>query len=685
MILYLDLETYSATDIRAGTYRYAADAEIMLFAYALDDGPARVWDRTETLLIPDDLAAALDDPEVILVAHNSMFDRSVLVASGHDLPIPRWRDTMVQALAHSLPGSLDALCEVLKVPTDKAKLKDGKALVHLFCKPRPKNMKLRRATRETHPEEWARFMEYAANDVEAMRVIHKKMPRWNYQGEELALWHLDQKINDRGVMVDLALARAAIEAVHHEQARLRDAVHETTAGAVDSATRRDAMLDYILMEYGVNLPDLQGSTVERIVDDPSTPPELRDLLTMRLQATTTSTSKYNAVVRGASNDGRLRGTLQFAGASRTARWAGRLFQPQNLPRPTMGAEEIEQCIAAIKGGRIDLVTDDVMAACSNAIRGVIVAPPGKKLVVADLANIEGRMAAWLAGEEWKLKAFLDYDAGTGPDLYKVAYAKAFNIKPDEVSKPQRQIGKVMELMLQYEGGVGAFLTGAAAYAIDLDAMAQAALPNVPDDVLDEARGFLDWTLSQGRNTFGLADDTFIACDALKRLWRRAHPAISGMWPALKDAVIEAIGHPGHWLHVRRVSVRRDGAWLKIRLPSGRLLCYPSPQVDEDGAITYMGVNQFNRKWCRLKTYGGKLLENITQAAARDILAGNMPMIDDLGYEIVLSVHDELITEAPDTPSFNADELAMLMSTAQSWSEGLPLAAAGFEAYRYRKD
>lgn len=706
VILFGDLETYCDAPIKWGTYQYAEACEIMLFAYAIDDGPVKVWDLTTGTPMPPDLQHALLTADEI-VFQNSMFDRSVLRLAKNTTPLlrdagndlPRWRDTMVQALAHSLPGGLEKLGEVMKVEQDKRKLTVGKQLVRLFCMPPAKNLKRGRATRETHPVEWAQFVEYAAVDVEGMRVIRKKCPTWNYRGFELDLWHLDQKINDRGICVDLDLARAAIEAVKHEQARIKDAVQANTAGWVESATKRDKLLEYLLMEYGIDLPNLQKDTLERRIDDADLPPELRELLAMRLMATTTSTSKYNAVVRGASSDGRLRGLLQFAGAGRTGRWSGRTFQPQNLPRPDMEQDEIEQCIDAIKAGSIDLVSGNVMRACSNAIRGVIVAPPGKKLVVGDLANIEGRMAAWLAGEAWKLDAFRAYDAGTGPDLYKVAYAKAFNIRVEDVEKHMRQIGKVMELMLQYEGGVGAFLTGAATYGIDLDAMAAAALPNVPTDVLEEAVGFYDWTVKQRRSTFGLERDTFIACDALKRLWRYAHPGISSTWPALKAAVTEAINHPGVWLDHGtfwrkgenvtvglRTPVRRDGAWLKIQLPSGRQLCYPSPRVEEDdGTITYTGINQYSRKWGRLKTYGGKLFENITQAAARDVLAANMPVVEAAGYEIVLSVHDELITEAADLPVYNADDLARCMTAPLGWAPDLPLASAGFEGYRYRKE
>lgn len=694
MILFGDLETYCESPLKYGTYQYAEKCEIMIFAYAIDDGPVRVWDLTAGEPMPDELCAALDDPAVEIVFQNSMFDRSVFRLATNSTPslwkagdqVDRWRDTMVQALTHSLPGGLEKLGDVLKVDQDKRKLKTGKDLVQLFCKPRPKNMNLRRATRETHPEEWAQFVEYADHDILAMREIYKKCPKWNYKGEELALWHLDQKINDRGFAVDLDLANAAIAAVKDEKQRLKTVTQEMTGGFVESATKRDKLLEYLLMEYGVALPDMTKDTLERRINDPDLPIELRDLLAVRLQASNASTAKYTSLIKGVSSDGRMRGTLQFCGASRTGRWAGRTFQPQNLSRvPKYLKKQWEPAVEAIKAGAVDLIYPNPMEVFGSLVRGVIIAPPGKKLVVSDLSNIEGRFAAWLAGENWKLKKFEEYDAGIGADLYRVAYSKAFNVPVESVDDYLRQIGKVMELMLQYEGGVGAFITGAATYGIDLDEMATAALPSIPNDVLKESSEFYEWTIKQRRSTFGLHQDAFFACDSLKRLWRYAHPAISSYWGELANAVRNAIAQPGEWFDARRLRIRRDGAWLKIRLPSGRLLCYPSPQVDDKGKISYMGVNQYTRKWERISTYGGKLFENITQAGSRDVIAHGMTSAEDAGYEVVLSVHDELITEAPDTKDYSVSELSALMATAPAWAEGLPLSSAGFEGYRYKKD
>lgn len=690
MQLWIDLETYSDVPITHGTHRYAERAEVMLFAWAIDDAPVRVEDLTATGgKLSDELLDALrSDAEIW--AHNSHFDRTVLLQrhDTYEVCQPQfWRDTMVQALAHGLPGALGQLCDILGVPTDKAKDKAGKALIQLFCKPRPATAKIKRATRDTHPIEWRRFIEYAALDIDAMREVHRRLPRWNYAGNELALWHLDQRVNDRGVAIDLDLAEATVRAVDLAQAGLSKRTWQLTNGEVQAATQRDAMLTHVLEEYGVDLPDMQMATLERRIADTDLPAGLRELLQIRLQASTTSTSKYKTLMRGTSSDGRLRGLLQFCGASRTGRWAGRLWQPQNLPRPTLKQEQIDFGIEALKANCADLLFDNVMQLTSSAIRGCIVAPKGKKLVVADLSNIEGRDQAWLAGEQWKLRAFRDFDAGVGPDLYKLSYSKSFGVTPDDVTHEQRQIGKVQELALGYEGGVGAFVTFAAAYGIDLDELAAKAAAYIPGNVWGQAHIMLDWHRKKGRDpvkALGLSERAWLTCESFKLSWRDAHPAIAAMWKELDEIVRCAIDNPGNTFYCHALKVRRDGAWLRIVLPSGRAVCYPSPAIT-DGRITYMGVNQYSRKWCRLQTYGGKIFENVCQAVARDVMAHNMPAIEAAGYQIVLTVHDETICEAPHSPEFNPQHLASLLAANPPWALDIPLAAAGFETARYKKD
>lgn len=343
----------------------------------------------------------------------------------------------------------------------------------------------------------------------------------------------------------------------------------------------------------------------------------------------------------------------------------------------------------------------VMTLCANALRGMFVAAPGRKLVVSDLSNIEGRVLPWLAGEEWKLQAFRDYDAGTGPDLYILSFARAFQVAIELVTKYQRQQGKGMELSMGYEGGVGAFINVAASYGLDLEQLAIAVLAVAPADVRAEAKQFWGFAVKE-RRTLGLDENVFVACDVLKRLWRRAHPKIankcrqeprclgpcahSGLWENYAKAARLAIWEPGAVFSTGRCDFVMANNWLRVRVPSGGELCYPAAQVDEiDGTISYMGMNQYTRKWSRIKTYGGKITENVDQRVARDVLAGAMPRAESAGYSIVLTVHDELVTEAPDTDAYSVDGLSEILAAGESWTAGLPLAAGGFEGYRYRKE
>jgi len=683
--LYLDLETYSETPITRGTHVYAANAEILLAAWAWDDAPVQVLDLTLPNTRHDGIAQALLDPNVEVVIHNSHFDRTVIRhVWGTDIPTKRIHDTMVQAMAHSLPGGLGMLCEVMGLPADKAKDKDGKKLINLFCKPLPANRKLRRATRETHPAEWERFKAYAASDIEAMREVKKRMPTLNFTPAERELWQLDQRINDRGVAIDLKLVDSAIDAIYTARHELADRTRALTEGSVSSTTLNEVFRLHLFEAFGIDLPDLQMATLEKALASTDLNPAMRELLLIRLQASSTSTAKYRVLRNGTSLDGRLRGLLQFCGAIRTGRWAGRLFQPQNLPRPTLKQKAIDAGIEALRAGCAHLTTDNVMELVSSAIRSCIVSPPGKKLVVADLSNIEGRVQSWLANEEWKLQAFRDFDAKTGPDLYKLAYSKSFGIAPEAVTDDQRQVGKVQELALGYEGGVGAFATFAGAYGINLDHLSNKVLLDAPEALVAKADDFLLWFKKEKRSRYGLSDDAFVACDVLKRMWRDAHPNIAGYWRKLKDVAARAIANRGNTINELGLRVRSTKSWLVVEMPSGRSLCYPSPKIDEDGALSYMGIDQYTRKWTRIHTHGGKLFENLCQAVARDIMAANMPAIEAAGYQIVLSVHDELVTEAPDEPQYNAEHLSRLLAANPSWAPDIPLAAAGFEGYRYRK-
>lgn len=774
-----DLETFSRINLKTdGSHKYARACEVMIWAFADGDGTIYVWDMVHcelwwedelsgvwecralrTAEIPIELLVILQDQEALVWFHNAgQFDFPVIdnqMPYMSDLiPPRRRRDTMVLAFAHALPGALEKLGDILGLSEDKKKMKDGKALVRLFCIPQNEAFVAKfgtdRATRDTHPAEWMRFIKYAGGDITTMREVRRKLPQWNYSdAKQVELCLIDWRINARGFQVDVELAKAAVTGADKAKAILSKRTKEITNDQVESTTQRDVLLAHILAAYDVELPDMKADTLERRVDDPDLPEAVRELLKIRLQASMNSVSKFKTLLRMVCDDGRMRGCMQFRGAGRTGRAAHRGFQPGNLPRPAFPHKLIEFAIEALKLDDVELiemVLGNIMLAISSAIRGAIVAPPGKKLVIADLANIEGRMAAWLAGESWKLQAFRDYDTFVlddegkripakkkgewlrkGLDLYIKAYMSSFNVTDASlVGKDERQIGKVEELMFQYGGGVGAWLTGAATYGIDLDAMTEQVHDTIPEWAINEAAGYLqylddqvnerlekklialnkqldtksitaevhanlcgqrriDADIERIKARYGLTDKVFVTCDAIKRLWRKAHPQISSYWKELEDSVRFAITNPGVTVECRKLKVRRKGGWLRIGLPSGRCLCYPEPKIEKNGDITYVGPNVYTRQWGRIKTYGGKLFENVVQAAACDQLFECFPAIEDYGYEIVLHVHDEDVTECAIDPKFNADHLGQLMCSDLGWNEGLPLAAAGFEDIRYRKE
>jgi len=673
--LFFDCETYCEVPIKNGTYVYAPKAELLLVSWAFDAEPVKVWDTTEDKEMPTKLRAGFENPDVELVCH-TMFDRLVMLHTyGIDPPQHRWHDTASRARAHSLPGKLAHLCELFKVPEEFSKHKGGRDLVRLFCMPRPKNSKLRRATKKTHPVEWDRFVAYAGGDTEAMRYLDKRMPKWNYplNEKEKALFDLDQKINDRGFKVDLELAHGAINAVARIKKSSKERTTEITSGEVTAVTQRDKLLGHLLSLYGVDLPDLRASTLQRRIDDDSLPDLVRELLVLRLEGARTGDSKYKALLKSVSADGRLRGTMMFCGAGRTGRWSGRLFQPHNMARVPKWVKAVyDEAADATRNEVVDLLyPDKVIELVSCIVRACLVADTDRKLVASDLSNIEGRKLAWLAGEEWKLDAFRAYDKKEGPDLYVLAYSKSFHTPIDEIVADEkaggimRQIGKVQELALGYQGAVGAFKSMATLYGLS-------------NEYLDEEIEFTDYRKGKPYKRKGAR------ALAIVKAHRNANKRTVNFWYDLERAAKRAILNPGEITEVRAINMRREGAWLRIRLPSGRYLCYPEPRVSAEGKISYAGFNTYSHQWGRIGTYGGKLAENITQAASRDVLAENMLEVERRGYPIVLHVHDELITEPVDSKAFTADRLSDIMSTAPSWAPGLPLASGGYETYRYRK-
>lgn len=692
--LWLDIETFSTVPIKHGVYAYAERAELLLLQYAVDDGPVRVHES-----LPEEgseFHEAWTNPETEIWAHNAQFERVLLSGFspigfpyGHEPGVERWYCTMIQALSHSLPASLASLCNVLGVAADKAKLADGAKLIHLFCKPLGKNRKLDRATKETHPEEWERFRLYGEYDIVSMRECGTRMPVVNYPTREIERkWYwLDQVINSRGVCVDSDLVDAAIRANDINKARIKRDTASLTDGTLTSTTKRDATLAFIAEEHGILLEDLTKATVRTLLESEDIPEGLKTLLDLRREASATTVAKYRAFKNAKNSDSRVRGMLQFRGASKTGRCSGKVVQLQNLAsRGLLSSDEIDFGIDALKEGFAHEVYPDISHLLTSCIRGCLVAAPGKKLVVADLSNIEGRMLAWLANEEWKLKAFRAFDDGEGHDLYNLAYSRAFNVPVESVDKFQRSVGKVFELFLGYSGGVGAFLTGAAGYGFKIEDLVAQARPTIPESTIEETEGFVDWLLGKGGSLNGLTRHEFVTIKSLVTLWRSSNSSIVRLWKQVQEAAVQAVYAPGSVFKAgERLAFTYRGGWLLLRLPSGRVLCYPGTRYDdEERQLSYLGTNQYTRKWERLRTFSGKLVENACQAASADVLYDAQIPAEEAGYAIVLHVHDEIVAETPDTEDFTVSELSRIMTTNSPWAEGLPLAAAGEEMKRYRK-
>ena len=730
--LFLDFETFSEADLKkVGSYAYAEHptTEVLICTYAFDDEPVQVWDCTDGSDMPGDLHHALrrlvkPNSRIKMVWHNgSMFDRLIMKHCwGFDIPVSNTIDTMIWAFRHALPGSLDALCEVLGVSADNAKDKRGKALIQRFSKPTPKNYKIRRYTAETHPDEWALFIKYAVSDITAMREVFHKLPRWGNSEFEDRVLELDQLINDRGFKVDVALAEAAIEAVEKHKAQLQEEAQRKYGG---SLTGKDFLPILRELAPAHRIHNAQKSTLNDLLADDDLPDDARTIIEMRLGAASTASTKYNPLLLGRSSDDRRRGCLQYGGAKRTLRWAGKGFQPQNLARGYYHDDELDKGISALLKGRAHR-RFDVAKLTASTVRSCIIPEAGNKFVVADYSNVEGRGLAWLAGEETALDTFR-----AGLDIYCVTAGKMFGMDPDDIKKnfkEIRQIGKACELGLGYEGGVGAFVTFAKNLGLDLIEMAKTMDGTFPDHIwAATARGY-EWARIQeakrpphpgekdDRPSYILDKKVWRTCDAIKRMWRESHPETVAFWRDLKDGILAAVRNPGRefWAgaHLRRNGERAiriwrtvefdssgrkvPGWWLCMELPSGRILSYPgigvsvTKETDEDGRVNtnvrikYQGENQLTRQWTTLYTHGGKACENLVQALCRDLLAYAMINVERGGYPIVLSVHDELVCETPDTPDYTVPELEKLMCALPEWAEGFPLVAEGSEMYRYAK-
>ncbi|MDO4717533.1 MAG: DNA polymerase [Propionibacteriaceae bacterium] len=644
--LSCDLETYSAVPIaKAGAYRYAADPsfEILLFAYSVDNSVIKVVDLAQGEELPAEIREALTDPAVTKWAHNAAFERICLSRwLGVDLDPAQWRCTMVWASTVGLPMSLEGVGKALHL--GQQKLSEGKSLIRYFCQPCAPTKANGGRTRnlpEHDPGKWERFALYCARDVEVEQQIREALSGFPMPAQEWNLWAIDQHINDRGVGVDLQLAEQAVACdQQHRSAAMRRARQLT---GLDNPNSVSQLLGW-LASRGLELPDLTKASVSDALagelDD-----SVAEALHLRQELSRSSVRKYEAVLACAAPEGRARGLLQFVGAGRTGRWAGRLIQVQNLPQNKMG--DLDEARALIRGGHfdaVDLLYPSVPDTLSQLIRTTFVPKAGHRFLVADFSAIEARVLAWLAGEKWALDAF-----AAGEDLYCTTASRMFGVPVVKhgANSELRQKGKVAVLACGYGGSTGA-----------LTAM--------------------------GALRMGLAEDEL---KPIVDAWRAANPRITEYWWAIDRAAKHTIttGETVHLTHELATSLRRGV--LLITLPSGRHLAYPRARVVpgkfERPAIDYMGLDTASR-WTRIPSYGPKLVENIVQAISRDLLGNALRRLHDSGFATVIHVHDEVVVEEP-LDGRGIDDVIGRMTLLPDWAQGLPLDADGYACDFYRKD
>ena len=673
-ILHLDFETRSACDLKAaGLANYAADpsTDVLCVAYAFDDAPPALARNhhlggsrgvdTFDFLAPVFEHIRGGGP---VYAHNAAFELAIgneVMAKRYGWPtlqLEQMRCTMAMALAMGLPASLEHLSAALGI--EKQKDMSGHRVMLQLCRPRKVVDHPPRHDGSTgyqeivwwdDPDKLATLYAYCKQDVEAERECHRRM--LELTDDEQELWRLYARINERGIPVDLPNIDRAMDLVDAERKRLDEAMRAITGNTVAGCTDVRQLTAW-LRYRGVTIAGVAKADVLDALSADGLPDDCRQALLLRQEAAKSSTAKLKAMRSGASPDGRVCGCIQHHGAH-TGRSAGRRVQPLNMPRPSVlkTPGHVEDAIAHLDDPQyLDMMYGAPMTVLADCLRGVICAPEGHEFVCCDFSNIEGRVIAWLAGENWKLQAFRDFDAGVGSDLYKLAYARAFHIHVDDVDDRMRQVGKVMELALAYGGGIGAFQTMARGYGVDVS----------------DARA-----------------------DELKDAWRKAHPKIVQFWYDLERAAIEAV-RSGAKTKCRSITFVKRGSFLFARGPSGRVMVYPYPEIRPvktpwgamKDALTYMSVDSISRKWKRTSTYGGSLAENFTQFTARDIQTAAMLRIEKLGHPIVFEVYDEIVVEAP-TGALQVDTVAKAMTTLPPWAKGLPVAAEGWAGRRYRKD
>lgn len=700
--LHLDFETRSEADLKAtGAHQYFdhPSTTILCAAYAFDQEEPEIWCLGDTFpqRVIDHIAAG-----GTITAWNAAFERLAWRAIMHKRwrhpPVDdtQWRCTMTEAMAMNLPARLKDAAPALGMTL----IKDdgGHRLMLKMCKPRNARKgesDLLTLWHETMPD-LLRLGDYCMQDVRVEAEIGRRIMRLRPIEQELYM--LDMRINDRGVNIDRELCLAAEHIVATATDRVNEEIWRVTEGWVSSTTNTTQLCKW-LNARGVVTESVDREHVEDllILD---MPPDCRRALELRQEGSKTSTAKIGAMLRRRQSDGRMRGNLQFYGASATGRWAARGAQLQNLTRPqilgskSMGDTDLEQqindAIDTIHKGSsmvVEIVYGQPLTLVADCVRSMICAPRGKILRSSDFSNIEGRTVAWLAGQENKLDAFRAFDDGTGPDLYLVAASGIFNTSINE-SKPHRQIGKVAELSLGYQGGPRAFAKMAKNYGVRIWKHFDG-IWALAEETLKE-RALEAWE-DRGRKT-GMIREGWLAAEVVKLAWRQANWCIPEYWRIVEESAIAAVLDPGAIIPCGDyVKFRKVGSFLFCLLPSGRALCYPYPSLkkiktpwDTDKLqLRYKSVDQFTKRWQEKGFYGGLGVENITQAVSRDLMAEAMLRVDKAGYNVVLTVHDEIVVE--NEAGFGSmDEFNGLMTEMPVWAKGLPLSVGGWEGERYRK-
>lgn len=657
--LSIDLETYSSVPIaKAGAYKYvqSPDFEILLFAYSVDSGPVEIVDLAQGEVLPDWLYEAVKSPDFIKHAYNAAFEWYCLSKFyGLLLPVDQWRDTMLHGLYCGYTAGLDATGKALGLPAEKQKLSVGKALIRYFCVPCTPTQSNGGRTRnypKHDPDKWNLFKTYCLGDVVTEMEIDRRLSNFPVPDAVEKQWQTDLLINARGVAVDMGLVQGALEIDAAARDGLTKEAIEITG--LDNPNSVSQLAKWLEQATETSVTDLRKDTVAQMLESQAVTGSANRVLEIRQELGKTSTKKYNAIEAAVCGDGRVRGLLQFYGANKTGRWAGRLVQVQNLPRTYI--EQLDLARGAVRnkqGDKLRVLFGSVPDTLSQLIRTSFIASPGNKLVDADFSAIEARVISWLAGEQWRLEVFR-----THGKIYEASASQMFGVPIEKIKKgnPEyslRQKGKVAELALGYQGSSGALI-------------------------------------AMGALKMGIPEEDLP--DIVSR-WREANKRIVDLWYSLEGAAVSVI-QTGAPVGVRGLVLAREFDiengldFLTITLPSQRKLYYAKPELGENQwnrpSILYRGVNQTTKQWTQLETYGGKLVENVVQAIARDCLAIAIGHLEEAGFPVVFHVHDEVVIDCP-VEKADLDRVVQLMTQPIPWAQDLPLNADGWVGDYFRKD